>query len=86
MIALDFSQFFFFISSRRDSLIVNFPLSIVNLILATHRGGSMGRLRMERSDQFFLLPAARTAEITTLPLISDTGAPLEQSQTTLLKP
>ena len=35
---------------------------------------------------YCLLPAARTAEMTTLPLISDTGAPLEQSQMTLLKP
>ena len=33
-----------------------------------------------------LLPAARTALITIFPLISDTGAPLEQSHTTLLKP
>ena len=36
--------------------------------------------------QNYFCPIARTAEITTLPLISETGAPLEQSQTMLLKP
>ena len=38
------------------------------------------------NDYFVLLPAARAALIIILPLISDTGAPLEQSQTTLLNP
>ena len=35
---------------------------------------------------YFFIPAARTALITMLPTISETGAPREQSQTTFLNP